>query len=147
MDDQILDVPPTLKQKLYFAGFWIRFAAALIDGIIVTGVNAMLASSFFDDYSVINPPLEAHVLFVILATTYFSAMESSAAQATLGKMAMGIRVGTIGGGEIPFATAIGRCVAKGLSALIFFTGFLMAAWTPKNQALHDRLARTYVYYA
>lgn len=147
MDKYILDTPPALQQKLNFAGFWIRFTAALIDGIIVTGVNVMLASSFFDEYSVINPPLEAHVLFIVITTAYFSAMESSAAQATLGKMAMGVKVGTIEGGEITFATAIGRCVAKGLSALIFFTGFLMAAWTPKNQALHDRLARTYVYYA
>jgi uncharacterized RDD family membrane protein YckC len=48
------------------------------------------------------------------------------------------------GGRISFGRASGRHFAKFFSALILMIGFLMAAVTDKNQALHDMLASTLV---
>jgi len=71
---------------------------------------------------------------------YHTMMESSRHQATLGKMALGIKVADMNGNRISFARANGRFFAKWLSGAIMNIGYLMAAFTEKKQALHDILA-------
>jgi len=71
-------------------------------------------------------------------------LESSARQATLGKMAVGIVVTDERGARISFGRATGRFFAKFLSMLILYVGYLMAAFTEKKQGLHDVLAGTLV---
>ena len=67
-------------------------------------------------------------------------MESSAKQATVGKMALGIIVTDLDGRRIGFGRATGRYFAKILSALTLGIGFLMAGFTERKQALHDMVA-------
>jgi len=71
---------------------------------------------------------------------YYALMESSGRQATLGKMALGIKVVDRQGGRISFARATGRYFAKILSGLILMIGYLMAGFTSRKQALHDMVA-------
>jgi uncharacterized RDD family membrane protein YckC len=86
----------------------------------------------------------AAVAGTVLQWVYFAVMESSAKQATLGKMALGLRVTNMEGHRITFGRATGRHFAKLLSTLILLIGFLMVAWTPKKQGLHDQIADTLV---
>jgi uncharacterized RDD family membrane protein YckC len=71
-------------------------------------------------------------------------MESAPQQATLGKMALGLKVTDLQGEPISFARATGRYFGKIVSSLIFFVGFMMTGWTEKKQALHDIMAGTLV---
>ena len=71
---------------------------------------------------------------------YHTMMESSRHQATLGKMALGIKVTDLNGARISFARANGRFFGKWISSMIMNIGYLMAAFTEKKQALHDILA-------
>jgi uncharacterized RDD family membrane protein YckC len=71
-------------------------------------------------------------------------MESSAKQATVGKMALGLVVTDLNGNRITFARATGRYFGKALSSLILHIGYLMAGFTPKKQALHDIIAECLV---
>lgn len=48
------------------------------------------------------------------------------------------------GGRISLGQAFIRYFAKFLSAMILYIGFMMAGWTEKKQALHDKLAGTLV---
>ena len=75
---------------------------------------------------------------------YFAVMESSPLQATLGKLAIGIRVADARGGPLTFRRASLRYWAKWLSSLTLMIGWLMAAFTPRRQALHDVVARSVV---
>jgi uncharacterized RDD family membrane protein YckC len=75
---------------------------------------------------------------------YFALFESSPAQATMGKMALGIKVTELGGSPISFRRASFRYWLKVLSTLTFGIGWLMAAATPRRQALHDVLAGSLV---
>ena len=59
-------------------------------------------------------------------------------------MALGIQVTDLEGNRISFGKALGRNLAKIISALIFYIGFIMAAFTAKKQALHDMIAGTLV---
>jgi uncharacterized RDD family membrane protein YckC len=71
---------------------------------------------------------------------YHTMMESSRHQATIGKMALGIKVTDLNGNRISFARANGRFFGKLLSGAIMNIGYLMAAFTVQKQALHDILA-------
>lgn len=118
-----------------YAGFWKRFAAYLIDYIIITAVSAILVTVTFG---------VAGVVLIFLGWLYYAFMESSKLQGTVGKMALGIKVTNMNGGRISFANATGRYFAKIISVIIILIGYIMIAFTAKKQGLHDILASTLV---
>jgi uncharacterized RDD family membrane protein YckC len=75
---------------------------------------------------------------------YGAGLESSSSQATLGKRWMGIKVTDAHGERMSFLRATGRYAAKYLSALPCFLGFIMALFSSRGLALHDRLTKTRV---
>ena len=152
---------------LQYGGFWVRFAAFLIDGLILgipLGALALVLIFLFGRFGTLihmNPgdPGAARafaatmipilflimLVFVILQWLYFASMESSPRQATFGKSIMALRVANLEGQRISFGHATGRFFAKIVSGMIpFAIGYLMAAFTEKKQALHDFIAGTLV---
>jgi len=113
------------------AGFWRRVAARILDALILWIPSMVLGFLPF-----IGP--------IIAAWLYFSLMECSSWQATLGKRAMGIKVTDEHGGRISFGRATGRYFAGFLSYIILLVGYMMAGWTGRKQALHDMIASTFV---
>jgi len=83
-------------------------------------------------------------LFFCASWIYEATLESSSRQATLGKMAMGLRVTDEQGRRISFARATARYFSKILSGMILFIGYIMAGFTARKQALHDLIAGTLV---
>lgn len=75
---------------------------------------------------------------------YGAGLECSPSQATVGKRWMGIKVTDAHGERMSFLRATGRYAAKYLSALPCFLGFIMALFSSRGVALHDRLADTRV---
>jgi uncharacterized RDD family membrane protein YckC len=125
-----------------YAGFWRRVAAALIDGILV-GVVSWIVTLIFSGISE-GAEVTAQILVLIAAYGYYAGMESSSYQATVGKIALGIQVTDLNGNRISFGRALGRNLAEILSALILGIGYIMVAFTPKKQGLHDMIAGTLV---
>ena len=128
-----------------YAGFWKRFAAAIIDqvvayvGCFVVGIilGLILAVGGAD---VATANGMGFVLGIVSAWMYFAVMESSPTQATLGKMAIGVKVSDLTGRRISFGRATGRYFGKIISGLLLGIGFIMVAFTEKKQGLHDILA-------
>jgi uncharacterized RDD family membrane protein YckC len=141
-----------------YAGFWRRFAAYLLDGIIVfiigTGADAVvgvfqgvdmgLAGGIKTGFRQAAGIALGMVIGSITTWLYWAGLESSAYQATLGKMALGLKVTDLHGEPIAFGRATGRFFGKFISAALLGIGFLMAGWTEKKQALHDIMAGTLV---
>jgi uncharacterized RDD family membrane protein YckC len=75
---------------------------------------------------------------------YFSLMESSSKQATLGKLALGLRVTGNNGRRISFGRATGRYFAHFLTNLTLLIGYVIQVFTSRRQALHDLIAGTLV---
>jgi len=71
---------------------------------------------------------------------YWSLMEASKHQASLGKQALRILVVDQQGRRIGIPQAFGRNVAKLLSSITLFIGFMMAGWTQRKQGLHDMVS-------
>ena len=78
------------------------------------------------------------------AWPYFTMLERSKAQATLGKRLFGLKVTDLRGHRIGFGRANARYWAKLFVCLPFLAGFVPIAFTPRRQGLHDLMAKTLV---
>ncbi|QTA86847.1 RDD family protein [Desulfonema magnum] len=125
-----------------YAGFWIRFGAKIIDGIILGVLN-----SFLSDLAQIaeSPflPIHLFLLQIIIATAYTTWLLGKFG-ATIGKMACKIKVVTDDGGKISYARAFGRYFAEILSSIMLLIGYIMAAFDEQKRTLHDRICNTRV---
>jgi len=143
-----------------YAGFWIRFVAYLLDGLILGVIIGPIFFIFFapvagfesfadnpEAIAVFAAGLSGFVFIeIVVYVLYFAGMESSKYQATLGKMVVGVIVIDEDGNRISFGRAAGRFFSKILSALILYIGFIMAGFDSRKQALHDKIASTLVIY-
>src|SRR5437588_5185837 len=68
-------------------------------------------------------------IIMIALLIYWILMEASRQQASIGKLALGMKVVDERGARLTIPRAVGRNLLKFLSVLIFFIGFLMAGWT------------------
>jgi len=137
-----------------YAGFWLRFAAYLIDSILLgliffplgLGLGLIMGATGNNQNPELMMGLNGGLNMVSLVVTwlYSSLLESSSWQGTVGKKLIGLRVTDLDGRRISFGRATGRHFGKILSGLICLVGFIMAAFTEKHQALHDQLAGTLV---
>ena len=114
--EDIIDVQELPEGEIKYAGFLNRFLALLIDAIILGIVHVPLYYISFNQntYS---------WLTIIVAWLYFAYLESSENQATLGKMALSIKVTDLKGERISFGRATGRYFSKYISFIIFLFGF------------------------
>ena len=127
-----------------YAGFWKRFAALMIDLVVLIGVGAMIKLAGGEALISLSRP-DAPVAGMVAALTfllavcwsYWSGFECSPLQATPGKLAVGIYVTDLHGDRLDFMSASARFYGKALSTLTLGIGYLMAGTTKKHQALHD----------
>lgn len=149
-----VDLEPVFESKLgEYSGFWIRFAALFIDGIVLFAINMVLtmimggliAVGGADNPAVMLPIVGGYYLVMFgVSWAYFALQESSAAQATLGKRALGLVVADVDGERISLARATGRWAAHGISNLTLLIGYVIQPFTGNKQALHDMIAGTVV---
>ncbi|MDM8553243.1 RDD family protein [Desulfococcaceae bacterium HSG7] len=136
--------------QLNYAGFWIRFGAKSIDGIIMKVVSFLIATILalllgmlnIEQATLIGSILSMLIEFIISAvyTTWFVGKFA----ATPGKMACGLKVVMYDGGRVSYGRALGRCFAEILSAIILLIGYIMAAFDDEKRTLHDRICNTRV---
>lgn len=150
------------SRSFTYAGFWLRFLAALIDGVILSfGTGVLLIPMFFltgfaanfeafarrsrPDPSVVAGFLAMILMFVVLSVLvqwlYHAYLESGDNQATWGKQAIGIYVTDLQGNRVSFGRASGRFFGKIVTGMIpLAIGYIMAGFTERKQALHDMIA-------
>jgi uncharacterized RDD family membrane protein YckC len=121
------------------AGFWRRFGALFIDGIILGIVNVILTAIFRHSLGA------AYGLETIVGWGYGTVLEGGPRGQTIGKMALGIRVIDFnGGGSIGYGRALVRQVVKAISGIVIFLGYLWMLWDRENQTWHDKAANDVV---
>lgn len=150
--------PVLAAGELNYAGFWIRFGAKFIDGLII-GIPlmvvyfALLLPVMASARTHSGPPnlgvlpflLQAALIFVNMAYQIFFLGKYGA---TPGKMACKLKVVTSEGGKISYGRAAGRFFAELLSGMICDIGYLIVAFdNPQKRALHDHICNTRVVYS
>jgi uncharacterized RDD family membrane protein YckC len=138
----------TTAQGLHYASFGRRFVAILIDGVILI-VAGLVVNLVFGQTLVAQPGAAVRSVFgpgffvnLCIGFGYYVFL-LTAYGATLGKMAMGVKIVTPDGGPISFGRAAGRYFcANYLEALTLMIGYLIALFDDQNRTLHDRICGT-----
>jgi len=127
------------------AGFWIRFVAVFIDGLILLFVQGILYSMGWVMAGGRGMAVQGatNIFGTLLGAAYGIVFHWLWGQ-TPGKMALQIKVVSMDGGPLTFGQATGRYFATFLSAIILCIGFIMAGIRTDKRALHDLLAGTRV---
>jgi uncharacterized RDD family membrane protein YckC len=133
-----------------YAGFWWRVAAYLVDWVLLVGVLLLGTRAFVKgiDYGdgniVITEGQWWWVVFGILAFLYWPVTWARFGE-TIGHRLFGMEIRRVEDGQRPgIGQIIVRWLGFYLSSLIIGIGFLIAAFDPRKQALHDKLANTVV---
>jgi uncharacterized RDD family membrane protein YckC len=161
--NQYAPVVPASYGGVAYAGFWLRFVAFLIDGVvalvafvilliplfILTGAGAVLSKIGSDEDISDNVGAALGIGFIlgfigiilVVSWLYYALSESSSWQATLGKKMLNLKVTDMSGQPISFGRASGRYFGKIISGKItLYIGYMLAGFTEKKQALHDMIA-------
>jgi uncharacterized RDD family membrane protein YckC len=114
------------------AGFWQRFGAVLVDGIIIFVVELILIAVLKN---------VGRILALILSVAYIVYFEGGPTGQTIGKRALGIRVVSFDtGGPIGYGRAFVRYIGKIISGIFIFLGYLWMLWDGERQCWHDKMA-------
>jgi len=160
-------IPETMVSPLpeaipAYGGFWRRLWAVFLDGILL---NVLMSPVYLawvwpmminagrtrpDDMdpnqalAIVGTCLGYLVVAGLVETAYFALLESSSQQASLGKIALGLKLTDLEGHRITLGRAVLRRVARTLTTFTLGIGFLMMLWTKRRQTLHDLMAGTLV---
>ncbi|QSX78810.1 RDD family protein [Agrilutibacter solisilvae] len=150
--------------EVVLAGFLKRLAAATIDSLVIfivfmvmalvavgVGIGAAAGAESMMDPTAFGVGFFAlaYGIPLLVQFAYFTLMHASTSQATLGKMAVGIKVVGADGGRISLARSLGRFGGRMLFALVSCgVAEVISAFTSglseRKQGLHDMVASTEV---
>jgi uncharacterized RDD family membrane protein YckC/DNA-directed RNA polymerase subunit RPC12/RpoP len=137
---------------LSYAGFWIRFAAKFVDGLIL-GVPFMMVFLFVGfrasqsstpgepDFLALAVQLGFYVINMCYTIFFLGKFG-----ATPGKMVCKLHVVTAQGDKIGYGRATGRFFAEILSGMVCYIGYIIAAFDSQKRSLHDHICSTRVVY-
>ncbi len=145
-----------------YAGFWIRFAAKFLDGLILAVPLIILFFLLFSstssraagvtggaggptpmEFSFFPMFFQLGFIFIRMAYEVFFLGKYGA---TPGKMACGLRAVTADGGRFGYGRATGRFFAELLSGMLCYIGYVIVAFDRQKRALHDHICGTRVVY-
>ncbi|OKL39750.1 RDD family protein [Pontibacter flavimaris] len=158
-----LSPAPTVKRSALYGTLSARFVSFLVDTtllvffytFIIYGLGGKLEHVYtwdkiFNDGAALNElTAVAKMLFLnpyfpLLHWLYYTVLESSQKQATIGKFTIGLRVTDLRGRPITFAQANLRYFSKLLSLIPLGLGFVLMINSRRQQMLHDYIARALV---
>lgn len=158
------NIAPADVQSVRYSGFWRRLCAFLLDGLLITLINAafivvlVIIEPYYDSL-VVSPVviISYSLIIVFLLFIYETIFLSSRRMATPGKQLLGIKVTDMDGNRISFSCAVLRGIIK--FGLIFVGGIppvigcltwlnllnpFLIVFTMEKQAIHDHIAGTVV---
>ncbi|MBY0506052.1 MAG: RDD family protein [Bryobacteraceae bacterium] len=167
---QTYTMPAPFTPGRRYGGFWIRFLARIIDGLVLAipsllVILLVVGASFFKqilagDFLGLATAGPAMIVASLINAAMYAAYEAfttSTYGGTLGKLALSLRVILPDGGMLSLQQAFIRHLIYGAGSilgLVPFVGPLAGLWTlvdnvaaafdPQKRALHDRIANTFV---
>ena len=152
--EQLLDLQSgTDRLQIVYAGFWQRFGAQVLDGLIY-GVPAYLifAAVMFQvtwQMQRSNTPpgpeiLLGYIPLFVFPILYEALMLPLKNGQTVGKMALRLRVVRTDGSPITAGQAWARAVTRLILGCLIVVDYLPFFFTDEKTTLHDMIARTRV---
>jgi uncharacterized RDD family membrane protein YckC len=152
-----------------YGGFWIRFGARFIDGLIFTVPMVIFFAMFIPSLiragrqagQPAHPPnlfavsgFITFFLIMFVAGGFYEILMLKYRSATLGKMACGLKVIRAEGGSLSWGVCVGRffmwnVVTSGIpyiNSVLMLVSSIMLGVDDEKRALHDRVCDTRVIY-
>ena len=123
------------------AGFWIRFVAIFIDGILVGIVTSAIGAILNLNT---NGRSGLQLLLGLVYYVYFWSNSGPWPGQTIGSKLLNIRVVRTNGSDLTISQALIRYVGFVISAICLLIGLIWAAFDANKQGWHDKIADTYV---
>ncbi|GHA77790.1 RDD family protein [Pontibacter akesuensis] len=155
--------PPTIKRSALYGSLTARLVSFLVDTTLIVfsytfvlyGISGSQEQLYtWDDLLkggidmvelwLVCKSIFINPIFAVLHWAYYTFLESSLKQATIGKFTLGLKVTDLRGRRIGFLQANLRYFAKFLSVLLLGLGFLLILSSRRHQMLHDYIARALV---
>jgi uncharacterized RDD family membrane protein YckC len=143
---------PASMPEEHFGGFWIRLVSYIIDAMVLA-IPGMIVGFIFGlgmaaggasgEMVLDQAQFGGNLLGMVLGWLYYAIMESRFG-ATVGKLAVGLRVVDENGMYPGFGRATARFFSKLLSACLLLIGFILIAFHPQKRGLHDLIAGTFI---
>ncbi|WP_391206473.1 RDD family protein [Psychrobacillus sp. L4] len=126
------------------AGFWIRFAANLLDSLIIGIPLAIISYLLVGDWEETPITSFGNVIYTLIVPVLWYGF-------TVGKKMLGIRIVKVDGSKLGYGAMILRVVVGGLVYIFTFgVGLIVSAFMiglrEDKRAIHDFIAGTYVTY-
>ncbi|WP_246570105.1 RDD family protein [Lentibacillus saliphilus] len=140
----------TVAEEMRYVGFWVRFWAYLADLLVIFAISTLLlgpVNLLFELNQIsIGFWTVGGILGVVIFYGYFLLMTRLFGQ-TLGKMIFGLRVVHINGeqltwGDLFFREVVGRFINE----VLFHIVYIVVAFTPQKEGVHDMVGNTRVVY-
>ena len=138
------------EQNIEYAGFWLRFGAAIIDTILILVISFPLLIAIYgweyfgtENTEWIAGPADFLITWVFpaVATILFWMYR----QATPGKMLLSVRIQDANtGARLSLGQSVGRYLGYFVSTIPLGLGLIWVAFDKKKQGWHDKLAHTVV---
>jgi uncharacterized RDD family membrane protein YckC len=148
--------PAAARESLqgHYAGFASRFAAFVVDVVVLTGIFELILAAINFTASIVTGNeiafnrgnLWVVIAYLVWGFIYFAHFWGLNGR-TAGAALFGLQVLAEDGGDVSGGRAIARTLAFPLSFLILGLGFLGILLDDQRRALHDIIARTVVVYS
>jgi uncharacterized RDD family membrane protein YckC len=154
------------EEAAHYGGFWIRWCARLLDGLILMAVtiplsiiNQVIIFRFypimspgvkleqFENTAILGAFLTIQAAFVLVGLILAFAYEVyfvGRFAGTPGKLLLRLRIVRSDFSRLTYGRAAIRFFGKMLSDLTLYIGYLMVGFDPQRRALHDYIADTRV---
>jgi uncharacterized RDD family membrane protein YckC len=132
----------------HYAGFWVRFLAFLIDGILLAVITAPFVPLWGSNFTASSANFQVHAqvdpVGTLIGLVYLAGMWSWRGQ-TIGMMPFNMKVvGVADGKNIDIFRAVLRYVGFIIAAIPLLIGLIWAAFDSRKQGWHDKIAGTLV---
>jgi uncharacterized RDD family membrane protein YckC len=136
-----------LSTGLVYATIWKRFFAKIVDGVLLGivgfGCQFLIIMAMGGDSENVAAIVVSSGFNMIVGLLYTSILHWKFG-ATLGKMALSLKVIRPDGSSLSYPQALGRSAAEYVSSCICLIGYIMAAFDDEKRSLHDRMCNTRV---
>jgi uncharacterized RDD family membrane protein YckC len=123
-----------------YAGFWRRYAAFVYDSIFMGLIGAVIGGTLGS----LGLSDLAGLVGLLIGAGYVLGFWMYNNGQTPGKVFLKVQVVPVEGGSLTWAKAVIRYVGYILSTIVFYLGYIWAAFDEKKQTWHDKIAHTYV---
>ena len=142
----------SMGSKLPYGGFWTRYLAKLIDGIILTIVYFILvfivgifSGPIFNQNGLTGAYFTVLFIYTAISFAYYIFFVGKYG-ATIGKMVLGLEIVLADQSAMDYKIATYRILSEMVSGMTMNIGYLMAAFDEEKRTLHDRICNTRVIY-